>query len=80
MCSFFGSITNSAAGEAFMFLMPPSDFSIFSISRVSSRASFLVRSSNRPSSRAFSSWSRRSIDFLTVIQLVSVPPSQRLFT
>src|SRR5262249_34882159 len=79
--SFFGSITNIASGRRFMFLMPPIAASSLSRSRRMPSISFLVSASailgsSRISSRRF----RRSIDALIVWKLVSMPPSQRLFT
>jgi hypothetical protein len=60
--------------------MPPRAFSSFSRSRVMPRTSFLVIRSKVPSVDIFSMACRRSIDPLTLLKLVSVPPSQRLVT
>ena len=74
------SMTNIASGSAFMSLMPPIDCDSLASSRLSDSASRLVMRSNVPSvdivSRSFS----RLIDCLTVLKLVSMPPSQRWST
>eukprot|EP01139_Manchomonas_bermudensis_P020384 Amastigsp_a678623_9.p3 type:complete len:178 gc:universal Amastigsp_a678623_9:720-187(-) len=73
------SITKIASGRAFMSWMPPMSFSSFSISRLKVSCSFLLRESRPTSCWAFISL-RRLIEVLTVLKLVSMPPSQRWST
>jgi hypothetical protein len=79
IASLLVSITNMMSGMPPMSLMPPSDSSSLSRSRVSCSSSFLVRppavSPSRPSSSR-----RRAMEPEMVRQLVSVPPSQRWLT
>ena len=60
--------------------MPPRLRSSFSCSRCSVRTSRLPRRSMLPSSVIFSRSLRRRMDCLTVLKLVSIPPSQRWLT
>ncbi|MNE63212.1 hypothetical protein D3C80_1585510 [compost metagenome] len=78
IASLLVSITNMMSGIEPMSLMPPSDSSSLSFSRCRVSSSFLTRPSP-PLARTVSSSRRRAIEPETVRQLVSVPPSQRLF-
>ena len=80
MCSLTTSTMKTAPGSSAIDLMPPSAFSSFSRSRVMPRTSFLVIRSKVPSVDIFSMAWRRSMNPLTLLKLVSVPPSQRLVT
>src|SRR3546814_8981343 len=71
---------NRQSGRLGISLMPPSDLRSFSISRVKVSCSFLLRRTIEPSSTCFSISIRRLNDALTVLKLVSVPPSQRWLT
>ncbi|CFO12503.1 Uncharacterised protein [Bordetella pertussis] len=73
-------MTNSASGRPFMSLMPPIDLFSLSSSRWNSRPSFLVMRSKPPSATMASMSFRRLIELLTVLKLVSMPPSQRAST
>ena len=73
------SITNIASGSAFMSWMPPMSFSSLTSSRWNISASFLIRISVPASICAFMSF-RRLSEPLTVLKLVSMPPSQRWST
>ena len=73
-------MTNIASGSAFMSLMPPRLLTSLSSSRWCDRASRLLIRSNVPSVAICSRSFRRLIDALTVLKLVSMPPSQRWST
>ena len=74
------SMMNTTPGRSFISLMPPRFFSSRVFSLLSWATSFLVRFSKVPSTSIFSIFLSRSSDFLMVAKLVSMPPSQRLFT
>ena len=77
--SLLASITNITSGTPPMSRIPPSESSSLSRSRVSWSTSFLVRPAVSPESCS-SSALRRLIDCEMVLQLVSIPPSQRWLT
>ncbi len=72
------SITTIRSGTPPMSRMPPSDCCSLSCSRSRPSRSFLVRPSAPDASFSSIDFSR-AIEFETVFQLVSVPPSQRWF-
>ncbi|MOA33946.1 hypothetical protein D3C78_1552860 [compost metagenome] len=73
------SITKMASGRPAISWIPPMSFSSFSSSRANISCSFLLMLSRPASSWIFMSF-RRLIDVLTVLKLVSMPPSQRWST
>ena len=72
---------NTASGSRVISLMPSSDFLYFSIERLTPESSFFESSATFSASATSSSSSlKSSIDFRTVLKLVSMPPSQRRLT
>ena len=81
MCSLPTSMMKSMSGMRLISRMPSRDFRYFSTARWIRASSFLESSATfSSSSRMASSSLNRSMDFLTVRKLVSMPPSHRLFT
>ena len=80
MASLRGSMMNTTPGRSFISLIPPRFFSRAAFSLTRRAISFLVSFSKVPSTSIFSIFFSRSSDFLIVAKLVSMPPSQRLFT
>ena len=80
MCSFFGSMMNTTPGSAVISWMPPREFFSFAVWRSRLMRSFFDSPSKRPLSRSFSRLLRRSMEPLTVLKLVSMPPSHRCVT
>ena len=74
------SMMNTTPGSSFISLMPPRLRSRRARSLSISEISFLVRLRNVPSTSIFSIFLSFSSDRLMVEKLVSMPPSQRLFT
>ena len=79
IASLLVSITNIRSGRPPMLRMPPSTRCSLACSRCSPRSSFFVRPVSPPACNMSSRSRRRLIEFDTVAQLVSVPPSQRSF-